>query len=97
MSFYIPDLEDYQQQQEEPYRNTQVLSRLHVYESPANTSTYCGLDGDHKFPPSDKFVSSHDLWGPRPLLPMSEYICPECAATKRYQEEHAWWTLGELP
>lgn len=76
------------------------LITLHVYQwygegDPPGMLTYCGLrsrlvaDGEH-------FVAEEDLFGNGPIRG-DEVMCPACAATQRYQEKLAWYTLGELP
>ena len=81
------------------------LKTLHVYswfqldETGAylpGHDTYCGLPLSTALPEKQHFVCDTDIFGARPLWG-DERMCPECAATARYQEQLAWYTLSELP
>ena len=97
----IPDLEVTRKK----HYSTIPMKTLHVYswfqldETGAylpGHDTYCGLPLNTALPANQHYVSDTDIFGERPIWG-DEVMCPECAATARYQEQLAWKTLGDLP
>jgi hypothetical protein len=103
MSFRMPDLEEiagakgWDVYKRSVQYGTIKTTTLHVYEHAPNMMTYCGLEVNIlERNQKDHFASAQDIFGPRPLWG-DEVMCPDCAATARYEEQLAWYTLGELP